>query len=91
MDYKRATEIKSVYFREVLTSTWKSGNVLHWGRGGPFVSTENEKLWIPSNLITSDLTRGDLLRILAADMREEARKACRTGGVYADPSAWEQL
>lgn len=30
------------------------------------------------------MTRGDFLRILAADMRDEARKDCRTGNVYAD-------
>lgn len=39
------------YFRDVLTLKWKSKNVLHWGRGYAFVSTGNERLWIPSRLI----------------------------------------
>ena len=33
----------------------------------------------------------DLLKILAADKREESRKDYRTGDMHADPSAWEQL
>jgi hypothetical protein len=35
----------------VLTSGWKEGNRLHWGRGSVFVSLGEEKLWIPSKLI----------------------------------------
>ena len=31
---------------------------------------------------------GDLLKILAADMKEEIKKDYRTGDVHADPSAW---
>ena len=38
-------------FKDVLTSEWKSGNVLCWGRGFIFVLTREEKLWTPSNLI----------------------------------------
>ncbi|WP_368389860.1 hypothetical protein [Sphingobium sp. AS12] len=32
-------------------SEWKSKYVLHWGRGFAFVSTGEEKLWMPSKLI----------------------------------------
>jgi hypothetical protein len=35
----------------VITSEWKEGNVLHWGKGFVFVSTGQEKLWISSKLI----------------------------------------
>ena len=40
-----------VYIKDVLTSQWKPGDVLHWGRGFALVSTGEEKLWIPSKLI----------------------------------------
>ena len=40
-----------VYFKDVLTSQWKPGDVLHWGRHFALVSTEEEKLYIPSKLI----------------------------------------
>ena len=40
-----------VYFKDVLTSQWKPGDVLHWGRGFALVSTGEEKLWITSKLI----------------------------------------
>ena len=40
-----------VYFKDVLTSQWKPGDVLRWGRGFVLVSTGEEKLWIPSKLI----------------------------------------
>ena len=46
------------YFRDVLTSEWKLENVLHWGRGYAFVSTGNEKLWIPSKLIKIEFDQG---------------------------------
>lgn len=37
-----------VYFKDVMTSVWKQGYVLHWGRGFAFVFTGEEKLWISS-------------------------------------------
>ena len=40
-----------VYFKDVLTSQWKPGDVLHWVKGFPLISTGEEKLWIPSKLI----------------------------------------
>ena len=40
-----------VYIKDVLTSQWKPGDVLRWGRGFALVSTGEEKLWIPSKLI----------------------------------------
>ena len=41
----------SVYFKDVLFSQWKPGDVLCWGRGFSFVSTVEQKLWIPSKLM----------------------------------------
>ena len=38
-------------FKDVLTSQWKPGGVLCWGRGFALVSTGKEKRWIPSKLI----------------------------------------
>lgn len=43
---------KPVYFKDVLTSEWKSGNVLHQGRGFVYIFTGDERLWAPSKLIT---------------------------------------
>ena len=40
-----------LYFKDVLTSQWKPGDVLHWGRGFALVSIGEEKLWIPPKLI----------------------------------------
>ena len=39
-----------VYFKDMLTSEWRPGYVLHWGRGFAFVYTGEEKLRIPSKL-----------------------------------------
>ena len=39
------------YFKDVLTTQWKPGDMIHWERGFALVSTEEEKLWIPSKLI----------------------------------------
>ncbi|ERE82837.1 putative Pol polyprotein [Cricetulus griseus] len=48
---KTAEVNQPVYFKDVLTSVWKPGHVLRWGRGFAFVSTGEENLWIPSKLI----------------------------------------
>ena len=48
---KSAELNQPIYFKDVLTSQWKPGDVLHWGRGFTLVSTGEEKLWIPSKLI----------------------------------------
>ena len=48
---KSAELNKPIYFKDVLTSQWKPGDVLHWGRGFALVSTGEEKLWMPSKLI----------------------------------------
>ena len=40
-----------VYFKDVLTSQWKPGDVLCWEKHLSLVSTGDEKLWIPSKLI----------------------------------------
>ena len=34
-----------LYFKDVLTSQWKPGDVLHYGRGFALISTGEEKLW----------------------------------------------
>lgn len=37
---ERTIELKQpVYTEDILTSEWKMGNVLHWGRGYDYVST----------------------------------------------------
>ena len=42
---KKTSElIQPVYFKDVLTSQWKLGDVLPWGRGFGLVSTREEKL-----------------------------------------------
>lgn len=46
------------HFRDVLASKWKSNNVLHWEKGYAFISTGNEKLWIPSKLIKIEFDQG---------------------------------
>ena len=49
---EKSTELNQpIYFKDVLTSQWKPGDVLRWGRGFALVSTGEEKLWIPSKLI----------------------------------------
>lgn len=60
-----------------------------WKRFGPCFH-KRKKLCIASKLIKIRLEWGDLLKILAADMREEIKNN-KTGKVYADPSTWEQL
>ena len=48
---KTAELNQPVYLKDVLTSVWKAGHVLRWGRGFALVSTGEEKFWIPSKLI----------------------------------------
>jgi hypothetical protein len=38
-----------------------------------------------------DLTQEDLLKILAAGMKEETKMNNKTGDMNADPSTWGQL
>ena len=46
------SELKQlVYFKDMLTSQWKPGDVLYWRRSFVLVSTGEKKLWIPSKLI----------------------------------------
>jgi hypothetical protein len=40
-----------VYFKDALTSEWKSGNALHWRRGFVYMSTSDKGLLVPSKLI----------------------------------------
>lgn len=48
---KTAELNQPAYIKDILTSEWKMGNVLRWGRGFAYVSTGEEKLWVPSKLI----------------------------------------
>lgn len=50
-----------------------------------FISIGDENLWVSSNLLRSDLTRKDLLRILAMALRGRAKKDYRTGDTQVDP------
>lgn len=80
---KTAELNQPAYFKTVLTSEGKTGNVLHWRRGYTYISTGKEKLWVPSKLIKTRYERGDLLKILAAD--KEKIKRFKTSNAYADP------
>lgn len=40
-----------IYYMDILSSEWKSGKVLHVGRGNTFVSAGSIKLCIPLKLI----------------------------------------
>ena len=83
---KTAELSQPVYFRDVLTSEWKSGNVLHWGRGYIFISTGNEKLQIPSKLIKIRFYQGDLLKILTTNIKKETKKNYNyKSNICADP------
>ena len=56
---KRTAELNQLmYFKDVLNSGWKSRNILPWGRDFALVSTGNEKLWIPSTLVTIRFDQG---------------------------------
>ena len=49
---KKTSELNQpVYFKEILTSEWKLGDVLNRGRCFALVSIGEEKPWIPSKLI----------------------------------------
>jgi hypothetical protein len=74
----------------VLISEWKSGNVSPLRRGYALVSTGREKLWILSKLRFC-LSKGDLLKILAADVEEQTQKNNKTGVTNADSLMWQQL
>lgn len=50
----------------MLTSEWKPVKVLHWGCIFVYISTGNEKLWIPSKQ-RLELSRRSLLKTLATD------------------------
>lgn len=67
-----------VYFKSVLTSYWKSENSLHWMRGLPLFPQETKAYDFLQNKKRSDLTRVDLLKILATDIKEETKKEYST-------------
>ena len=58
MGKKSAKLNHPVYIKDSLTSEWVAGNMLHWGGAFDFISTEEEKLWIPSKLIQIRNNRG---------------------------------
>ena len=39
---------QSIYFKNILTSKFKSKDMLIWGRGYAFVAKGNDRLWIHS-------------------------------------------
>jgi hypothetical protein len=41
---------QSIYYKDVLTLEWKPAIVLRWGRSYVYLSTENEKIWLPTKL-----------------------------------------
>lgn len=63
------------------------------GESYAFVCTGNEKLWIPSKSTEIRFEQGDLLRILATNIRGKDRKDYRTGDVMyvLILLLWEQL
>ena len=84
MDYKRDCQIKPAYILEgYLDFRMEVQN------GKCFVLVErlslcfhrNKKLWIPSKLMKTRLNGGDLLKILATDMKEETKKSYETGDI----------
>ena len=77
---KTAELNQPIYFKDVLTSEWKSRSMLCWSRGYAFVSTGSKKSWIPSKLIKIRFDR----EIFAIDMKEETKENSNTGGMSAD-------
>jgi hypothetical protein len=53
----------------VSTSEWMALKVLCWRHGFVYISTGNEKLWIPSKLIKIKLSRRSLLETLTTDLK----------------------
>ena len=62
---KTAELHQPVYIKDVFTSKWREGNVLCWGRGFVYVSTEKQKQWIPSKMIKIRDDRGRPLEDLS--------------------------
>ena len=52
----------------------KEGNVLHWGRSIDLVLTGNKKLWIHSKLMKIRFYWGDLLKLLATEMKKDTKR-----------------
>lgn len=48
---KKTEELDQSAFKNILTSDWKAGNVLSWGRGLLYIFTVDERIWDPSKLI----------------------------------------
>lgn len=72
----------------VKTSDCKAGNVLSWGRGFAFVSTGEEKLWIPSKLIKIKSDRGRPPKDLGSGTRgKKPRTTKQTPSSPDDPTS----
>ena len=68
--------------------------MLHWGRAAPLFAQEMRSYgWIPSKSMEIRFEQGDLLRILATNIRGKDRKDYRTGDVMyvLILLLWEQL
>lgn len=87
----KTTELnQSICFKNVLTSEWKSENVLYQGRGYTFTFTGNKELWIPSKLIKIRFDQGRSPENLGC--RHEGRDQERQDRcMWADPLTWGQL
>ena len=48
---------KHVYYKGIMTSKFRSKDMLLWKRGSSLLSTEDENLWIASRLVWFDGTR----------------------------------
>ena len=65
-----STELNQpVYFKEALAPE-ENRKCVMLGRGYDDISTEKEKLWVPSNLIKVRHGRGDLLKISTTDKKK---------------------
>ena len=83
-------ELTSLYTLEM--SQLQNGSWAMCCIGGevmPLFPQETKKLWFSSKLMKIKFDLGDILKILATDMKKKNKKDCRTGVIYADSSIME--
>ena len=86
MKKKKTAELSQpICLKNVLTSEWKTGNVVHWRRGYAYISTRKEKLCIPSKFIKIRHDKGRPLKNLTTDKKKktEIDMINRIGDIYA--------
>lgn len=60
---KKTDELNQfIYFKNVLTTEWKSEYLLYWWRGYDIVSTENKNVMVSSKSMEIRFDQGDLLK-----------------------------